>query len=82
MTKPNEERVIKHQDRQPCGCVITEYADGSKMIAPCVPCGLAHTSRFLAQAAAAIGQAAQALDATATTIRAQQSVATLKKLTL
>jgi hypothetical protein len=68
-------RIIKNVDAKPCGCRITEYSDGAKMIAPCVPCGLnaaAESLHHAAQAFQGLAQAAQALAAVATTIRAQQ----------
>lgn len=40
MSEEPKKRIIKNVDAKPCGCRITEYSDGAKMIAPCVPCGL------------------------------------------
>lgn len=66
-------RIIKNVDAKPCGCRITEYSDGVKMIAPCVPCGLNAAAEAMhaaaQQFAGAMATAAQALAATATTIR-------------
>lgn len=76
--KPPEKpaRVIKNVDHKPCGCRITEYSDGVKMIAPCVPCGLNAAAEALHAAgqnfAASLSNAAQALAAVATTIKVSQ----------
>lgn len=69
-------RIIKNVDNKPCGCRITEYSDGVKMIAPCIPCGLNAAAESLhaaaQQFAQGIAQAAQALAAVATTIKLAQ----------
>jgi uncharacterized protein YoaH (UPF0181 family) len=74
-------RIIKNVDAKPCGCRITEYSDGAKMIAPCVPCGLNAVAESLhaaaQQFAMGMSQAAQALAAVATTIRAAHTDAAL-----
>lgn len=41
---------ITHLDKKPCGCILTEYADGRKIYAPCVACGLMRTAYELEQA--------------------------------
>jgi len=63
-----EKRVVKNTGHKPCGCRMTEYADGTKEIAPCPPCGLF-------AAGEALGQASQALMAAASTLRAGQDAA-------
>jgi hypothetical protein len=37
-------------DRQPCGCALMNYADGRRIYAPCVPCGLFKASQALEKA--------------------------------
>ncbi len=68
--KKEKSELVKHVDRKLCGCSITEYSDGRKEIAPCVPCGLFTVSQNLAGAA-------EALAATATTLRKAGEQATL-----
>jgi hypothetical protein len=63
-----DQRIVKNQGAKPCGCQMTEYSDGSKVIAPCPPCGLF-------AAGEALGQASQALMAAASTLRASQQAA-------
>jgi hypothetical protein len=73
MIKPEEPKppsqLVKSIDRKPCGCSITEYSDGRKLIAPCVPCGLNASAQSLRNAAEAMAQGADALSAVALTIR-------------
>lgn len=78
-TPPQAPRIIKSVNASPCGCRVTEYSDGAKLIAPCVPCGLNAAAESIhaacQQFAANMSNAAQALAAVATTIRNQQSAA-------
>lgn len=55
---------------------MTEYSDGSKMLAPCQPCGLYASARSMANAAYALGEAADALAAVATTLKGRNQVLT------
>lgn len=76
MDSPNP---IRKYDRKPCGCVVTEFEDGRKQYAPCIPCGLMRAGYALAQAGScwpwqrrrALLEAGNALAAVATTINAQ-----------
>ena len=68
-----KERVIKNQERKPCGCVYTEFADGSKQIAPCVPCGIEAVAHHL-------GMASQAMAAVAMALRVAQAQASMKRI--
>jgi hypothetical protein len=61
-------------NRMKCGCAITQYADGRKLFAPCIPCGLFQAGAALIEAGGwwkrrkALQRAGQALAAVATTI--------------
>jgi hypothetical protein len=76
---------LKH-DRKPCGCVLTEYPDGRKLFAPCIPCGLFQAGASLIEAGGwwkrrkALQRAGAALAAVATTINsaANQAAAVTK----
>lgn len=68
---PPPSPVIKSESVQPCGCRVTEFGDGTKQLAPCVPCGLFAVARAASNAGAQLQQAADALAATATTMRNQ-----------
>lgn len=56
-----DEPKIKNVDRKPCGCVITEYEDGTQMFAPCPPHGLMRVAQSLQEAASAMGAVATTL---------------------
>ena len=66
--------MIKKTDRKPCGCTLTEYDNGRKLFAPCIPCGLMRAGHALARAGTwwhrrqALREAGNALAAVATTI--------------
>ena len=47
---PND-HIVTNLDRRPCGCVLTEYADGRKIYAPCVACGIMRAGWLLTKAA-------------------------------
>jgi hypothetical protein len=79
MIKPEEAKpqsqIVKNIDRKPCGCAITEYGDGRKLISPCVPCGLNASAQSMREAASALAQSADALSAVALTIRSAHQAA-------
>lgn len=54
---PNK-RVVKNQEDRPCGCTVTEYSDGHKVYAPCVPCGLFAVADHLRTAGEALAAVA------------------------
>lgn len=68
-------KIIKSVGDKPCGCRITEYSDGSKLYAPCVPCGLFAVADNLNQSAVSQQQAAQALASVATRMQQMQTAA-------
>lgn len=61
-------KIVTNTDRKPCGCVIETHSDKTKLVHPCVPCGLNDAAMCLSQSAQAMNTAAQALSAVATTI--------------
>lgn len=82
MSQEEPKRLIKNIDAKPCGCRITEYSDNSKVIAPCVPCGLNAVAESIHIACqnfySGMRQASQALAAVATTIRSAHNSAALE----
>lgn len=66
--KKPEPKLVKNQGTKPCGCSMTEFSDGTRQIAPCMPCGLFASGE-------AMIQAAQALMAVATTLKASRDAA-------
>lgn len=59
LPKPAPNPVVKDKQVKPCGCVFTDYSDGTGSVNPCVPHGLVEAGRALnaaAQALSAIGQ--------------------------
>lgn len=64
----------KNVERLPCGCQTQEFADGRKVFAPCVPCGLGRAAYALSSArrwwrrGRNLEHAAQALAAVASTL--------------
>ncbi len=60
-------RLVVNQSEQPCGCVMTEYSDGARVLAPCVPCGLNAAAQTMAQAGQLMMRTADALGAVAHT---------------
>jgi hypothetical protein len=70
-----EDDPVPTVNYQRCGCSITEHADGRKMYAPCIPCGLMQAGAELAKAGESwwrrkqhLRMAGAALAAVATTI--------------
>jgi hypothetical protein len=61
-------KIVKSEGPRPCGCYVTEYADGTAQVSPCPPCGLMDAARNL-------GGAAQALAAVATRLRQESGQA-------
>lgn len=69
-----------------CGCSVTEYSDGRRLYAPCIPCGLFQAGASLIEAGGwwkrrkALQRAGAALAAVATTINnaAKQAEAVTK----
>ena len=59
--EPAAEPKIKNIDRKPCGCVLTEYEDGSQVFAPCVPHGLMRFAQLVQEAASVMGSVASNL---------------------
>lgn len=68
--KPSQ--IVVGREEKPCGCVVTEYSDKVKQLAPCVPCGLAAAAQSIHQCAQALANAADAMLAVATTVRREQ----------
>ena len=72
---------------KPCGCSVTEFPEGRKLYAPCIPCGLMQAGSALVEAGnswwrrrRALKMAGAALAAVATTINnaVKQSAAVTK----
>ena len=59
MHPPN--KIVTKQETRPCGCHLTEFADKTAQVVPCVACGLAEAANSLGRAAGALGAVANRL---------------------
>ena len=53
--------IVKSVQNLPCGCQVTETADGKKEVNPCAPCALIRAGVLLSQVGQAIVEASNAV---------------------
>ena len=70
-----QSKIVTNVENRPCGCRVTTYSDDSQQLQPCPPCGLMTVANHQHAAAMQMEQAAQALAATANSLRQMQSAA-------
>lgn len=58
---PPPSKIVANQTSKPCGCHIVEYADKTRELSPCVPCGLMDVANGLNHAASALAAVATRL---------------------
>lgn len=59
--KPAPSKIVTKEETKPCGCHYIEYADKTRTISPCPPCGLMDAANNLNGAARALAAVATRL---------------------
>lgn len=58
---PQPARLVKSEERQPCGCLVTVMSDDRTIRSPCMPCGLIFAAQEMAAIAARFATVSQIL---------------------
>lgn len=74
-----QSKIVKKEETKPCGCHFVEYADETRELSPCAPCGLMGSAKALQAAAEAMFTASQALSATAARLHQDRGRAALDR---
>lgn len=70
-----KKRLVAKEQTKPCGCHVVEYSDGEVQVTPCPPCGIMEAARHLQLAAQALGASATSMRSVQETRSAMQSIA-------